>query len=337
MRIRALVIRILQQFYRDKRTVAMMILAPIFILTMVHLVFNSDSYEPEIGLINAPSKLEEALPDNATSIYKTEAAAQKDLAAGKIDGYLQVGSTIHIMVEGSDPSISKSVVEKIRTAFPSTGAASPDIKVDALYGETDMSQFNSFGPILLGFFAFFFVFLVAGVSFLRERTSGTLERLLSSPVRRWEFVLSYVIGFGLFTMIQSAIIVFYAVYILGMMNEGSILLVLLTTLILSLTALTLGILLSTFAKNELQMIQFIPIIVVPQVFFSGLFPLETISRYISWISNITPLYYAGDALKDVMIRGKGLGSIAEPLIILICFSLLFIVINIAALKRYRKI
>ncbi|TRZ36636.1 ABC transporter permease [Niallia circulans] len=333
MRIRALVIRILQQVYRDKRTVAMMILAPIFILTMVHLVFNSDSYEPEIGLIDAPSKLQEALPDNATSIYKTEAAAKKDLAAGKIDGYLKVDSTIHIMVEGSDPSVSKAVVETLRTAFPSTDAA----KVDALYGETDMSQFDSFGPILLGFFAFFFVFLVAGVSFLRERTSGTLERLLSSPVRRWELVLSYVIGFGLFTMIQSAIIVFYAVYILGMMNEGSILLVLLTTLILSLTALTLGILLSTFAKNELQMIQFIPIIVVPQVFFSGLFPLETISRSISWISTITPLYYAGHALKDVMIRGKGLGNIAEPLLILLCFSLLFIFINIAALKRYRKI
>lgn len=336
MRIRALVIRILQQFYRDKRTVAMMIVAPIFILTMVHLVFNGDGYEPTIGLINPPSNIENAFTNDSTTLYKTEKSALTDLAAGKIDGYLLIDKDLSIMVEGSDPSISKSVLEAVQSALPA-GTDVPNMRIDTLYGEEEMSQFDSFGPILLGFFAFFFVFLVAGVSFLRERTSGTLERLFSSPIRRWELVLSYVIGFGLFTMLQSAIIVLFAVYILGMINEGSVFLVLLITLILSLTALTLGILLSTFAKNELQMIQFIPIIVVPQVFFSGLFPLETISRSISWISVVTPLYYAGNAMKDVMIRGKDLTEIGGPILVLLAFSTLFVLINIAALKRHRSI
>lgn len=104
---------------------------------------------------------------------------------------------------------------------------------------------------------------------MRERTTGTLERLLTSPLRRWEIVAGYIMGFGIFTMIQAAIIAWYAIYVLGMLMEGSFGFVLLITLLLSLTALTLGILLSSFANNELQMIQFIPLIVVPRSFSRG--------------------------------------------------------------------
>jgi ABC-2 type transport system permease protein len=96
-------------------------------------------------------------------------------------------------------------------------------------------------------------------------------------------------------------------------------------------------LLSAFAKNELQMMQFIPIVVVPQIFFSGLFNLDTISEWLSWIGPITPLYYAADALRDVMIRGYGFSDLLFNLGVLAGFSLLFITLNVAALKKYRKI
>ena len=82
----------------------------------------------------------------------------------------------------------------------------PELKIDYLHGSSDMGQFDYFGPVLVGFFVFFFVFLIAGVSFLRERTTGTLERLLARPLRKWEIVMGYVLGFGIFTMIQSTII-----------------------------------------------------------------------------------------------------------------------------------
>lgn len=340
MRINALVLRIMKQFYRDKRTLALMILAPILILTLVNLVFNGDDYETKIGLINVPEPISTAFEkeDLRTSIYKSEATAIASLKAGDIDAYFAVenGKT-KLMVEGSDPSISKATTAKIQGAMQSLSPNEAAIDVDALYGSIDMKQFDAFGPILLGFFAFFFVFLVAGVSFLRERTTGTLERLLSSPIRRWELVLSYIIGFGLFTMVQSGIIVLYSVYVLHMSNAGSILYVLLITLLLALVALTLGILLSSFANNELQMIQFIPIVVVPQVFFSGLFNLDTISSAISWISYLTPLYYAADALREVMIRGNGFMEIVGYLVILLGYSIVLMIINIFALKKYRSI
>jgi len=122
-------------------------------------------------------------------------------------------------------------------------------------------------------------------------------------------------------MIQASIIAAYAIYVLGMLMEGAFGYVLLITLLLSLTALTLGILLSAFANNELQMIQFIPIAVVPQIFFSGLFNLDTISDWLSWIGPFTPLYYAADALRDVMVRGYGWDEIQIDLLALAGFSI----------------
>lgn len=122
-----------------------------------------------------------------------------------------------------------------------------------------------------------------------------------------------------------------------MMMEGSFLYGILIILALSFTALTLGILISSFANNELQMIQFIPLIVVPQVFFSGLFNLETISNWLSWIGPMTPLYYAAGALRDVMVRGYGFAEIYPEILILVGFSSLFMILNIIALRKYRKI
>ncbi len=85
------------------------------------------------------------------------------------------------------------------------------------------------------------------------------------------------------------------------------------------------------------MIQFIPLVVIPQIFFSGLFNLETISDWLSWIGVVTPLYYAANALRDVMVRGQGLDMIYGDLLILTGFSLLFITLNILALRKYRKV
>ncbi|PLR79031.1 ABC transporter permease [Bacillus sp. V3-13] len=341
MRIGALVLRILRQFLRDKRTMALMILAPILILSMLHLVFNGDDYTPKIGLVGFPGQVinQLDLEDAKISEYESAKLAKIDLSEQEIDAYLKLdGQTPSVVLEGSDPSVNGAVMKWMQKALkPLQPDRAPEPEVDYYHGSSEMGQFDYFGPVLLGFFAFFFVFLIAGVSFLRERTTGTLERLLSSPLRRWEIVIGYVLGFGIFTMLQAGIIAWYAIYVLNMMMEGSFFYVLLITLILSLSALTLGILLSAFANNELQMIQFIPIVVVPQIFFSGLFNLETVSDWLSWIGPFTPLYYAADALRDVMVRGYGLGEIYINLLVLAGFSTLFMFLNIITLKRYRKI
>ena len=342
MRIIALTKRILRQIVRDKRTMGLLIVAPIFVLTMLHFVFGNEEYTPKIGFVAIPAVIVQQMDvdDANVTTYADEKTAKEDLASQTIDGYLVFkNNKSTVVLEGSDPSVSGTTMKWLQQAMP-TGQSNgneKELTIEYFHGSSDMGMFDYFGPVLVGFFVFFFVFLIAGVSFLRERTTGTLERLLASPLRRWEIVIGYVLGFGLFTMIQSTIIVAYAIYVLGMVMEGVFGYVLLITLLLALTALTLGILLSSFANNELQMMQFIPIIVIPQVFFSGLFNLETISEWLGWIGYITPLYYAAEALRNVMVRGYGWEAIYLDLAFLVGFSLLFMSINIVALRKYRKI
>jgi ABC-2 type transport system permease protein len=342
MRIAAIIVRILRQFKRDKRTLGLLVFAPILVLTMMNLVFNGNPYVPKVGLVNVPEPVQNQLNLEAATIveFKDTNLAKQGLEQKEIDTYIVFeGQTPAIVLEGSDPTVNGAVMKWIQSAFkPLQQQTAPmELNIDFVHGAMDMGQFDYFGPVLLGFFIFFFVFLIGGVSFLRERTTGTLERLLSSPLRRWEIVSGYVLGFGLFTILQAGIIVTYSIYVLDMLMEGSIGYVLLITLLLALCALTLGIFLSSFANNELQMMQFIPIVIIPQIFFSGLFNLDTISEWLNWVGPITPLYYGADALRDVMVRGYGWSEIWMDILVLTGFSLLFLVLNIFALKKYRKI
>ncbi|GEN83017.1 transport permease protein [Sporosarcina luteola] len=342
MRVMALVKRILRQLVRDKRTIGLLIFAPILVLTMLYFVFNGNDYIPKIGFVDVPEMITAQIDTDGAEVttFKSETEAMEKLNSQELDGYLKFeGNNPSIVLEGSDPSITGATMKWLQNALPKPPQAVelPELQIDYLHGSSDMGQFDYFGPVLLGFFVFFFVFLIAGVSFLRERTTGTLERLLASSLRKWEIIAGYVIGFGLFTMIQSTIITAYAIFVLDMVMEGAFIYVLLIILILALTALTLGILLSSFAHNELQMMQFIPIVVVPQVFFSGLFNLETVAEWLSWISYLTPLYYAAEALRDVMVRGAGWEAIYPNVLVLLAFCLLFIAINILVLRKYRKI
>ena len=184
---------------------------------------------------------------------------------------------------------------------------------------------------------FFFVFLISGIALLRERTSGTLERLLATPVKRSEIVMGYLVGYGLFAILQTFIIVFFSIYVLDLQILGSLLWVIMTNILIALTALSVGIFVSTFASSEFQMVQFIPLIVIPQVFFSGLIPLDTMADWVRDLAYIFPLSYAGNALTNIMIKGQGWENIWPDLAVLVLFIALFTILNIIGLKRYRKV
>lgn len=338
MRVLAIMKRILLQLRHDKRTMALMIVAPIFIMTLMALIFNGNDYHPKIGIVNAPIQFVNKLEDQDARVIRfTENNAKAAIEQGEIDAMINFESGIpHIQLEGSDANKNKAVLMLFqKTTQSMSNSVEPEITY--LYGYDDMKTFDNIGPVLIGFYIFFFVFLIAGVSFLSERTSGTLERLLATPLRRWELVLGYVLGFGAFTIIQSILIAWYSIRILDIMMVGSFALVLLITVLTAMVALTVGTFISAFANNELQMIQFIPVIIVPQVFFSGLFDLSTMEPWLQKIAPFMPLWYVADALKNVMIRGQGWESIALDVYVLIGLCLFFITANIMTLKKYRKI
>lgn len=338
MRVKALTIRILNQLRHDRRTLALMLIAPIFLLTLVYFILADTVPVVNVAVINAPAGFEDKLEEqNIKGLRYGENEARLALEQGEVIASIRIcDGKSYIEVDGSNPAKAKVALAALEQAKNSVMFSRPDLKseINYVYGQEDLPTFDNFGATLIGFIVFFFVFLVSGISFLQERTSGTLEKLLSTPIRRWELVVGYVLGFGLFTVLQSILVSWYCVYVLKVMMIGSFALILLITLLAAMIALTLGILVSTLANNEFQMIQFIPLIIVPQVFFSGLFDLPFGMEIVGFVM---PLYYIADALTKVMIRGGGFAAIAFDLGIMLACSVLFMTLNTLLLKKYRRI
>ncbi|WP_174614895.1 ABC transporter permease [Virgibacillus ihumii] len=336
MRILAIVKRIIQQFLRDKRSIALMMVAPLLVMTLLWLVLDMEQYEPTIAVSGVPSQMQTIMEDEDTTITAmSESEATDALENQEIDAFLNF-SEQKLIMEGSQPSATSAVNRVISQAAKQLNPKAPDFDVEFMHGSADLNLFDNTGSVLIGFFVFFFVFIIGGVSFLRERTQGTLERLLATPLKRWEIVVGYLIGFGIFIIIQSAIVAAYSIYVLGIYMAGSFAAVLAITLLLAITALSLATLLSAYAKNEFQMIQFIPVVIVPQVFFCGVFPIESV-EWIDAIGKIMPLTYGADALEAIMIRGQELSAVLPEIGVLAGFSIIFILLNITALKQHRTL
>ena len=135
-------------------------------------------------------------------------------------------------------------------------------------------------PGLIGAFVLFFVFILTGVSFLRERSQGTLERLLTTPVGRADILAGYLLGFLPFAGIQSLVILLYTIFALRIDYEGYLWQIFVLLVVVTIMAVNLGIFISTFARNEFQVVQFIPVILLPQIFLSGaVLPFEQLPGY----------------------------------------------------------
>lgn len=352
MRVKALIKRIFIEIFRDKRTLAMLFVAPLLILSLMYLLFNSNTVNPKLGVVGIDGNIMKVLKkdDFDTVSYKSIKDGKETIKKDHLNALLiHQDNQWKLTLENSDPTTGKQIQAKINQIMISQVQMSVanskfginmlknNLEVNYVYGNVDTKFFDVLSPILIGFFVFFFVFLISGIGLLKERTTGTLERILSTPIRRWQIVTAYLIGFGIFAVIQTTIVVFYAIQVLNMVLVGSIWNVILINLLLALVALSLGILLSSFASSEFQMVQFIPIVVVPQIFFSGLIPLDGMANWLQFIAKVMPLHYAATALKEVMYEGSTFHDIIGDVLALILFAALFIILNVFSLKKYRKL
>lgn len=338
MRIGALVLRIIQQMRRDKRTLALLFLAPLLVLSLMYFIFNSN--EPVVTLVvsHSPAELIEKLEAADYDVIEKNDFTITKLKEQQYDGWLALhNNQVKLTLLNDDPTTARAVMMKLSQVLQPEQVSNMAIMTDYVYGDKDTAIFDIFSPMLIGFFVFFFVFLITGIALLKERMSGTLERLLATPIKRAEIVAGYLIGYGFFALIQTIIIVLFGIYVLDIVHIGSIWLVFLINILIALVSLSLGALLSSFAASEFQMMQFIPIVIVPQVFFSGIFPLDHMADWLQYIGRIMPLYYAADALNGVMYKGFSFNEILVNLVILACFAIVFIMLNIISLKKYRSL
>ena len=206
-----------------------------------------------------------------------------------------------------------------------------------IYGDKNTIFFTKMTPILMGFFVFFFVFLISGMALLKERTSGTLDRLLATPVKRSDIVFGYMLAYSLVAALQTFVIVLSTIWLLDLEVLGNIGDVIIVNIIFALVALSFGLLLSTLAKSEFQMMQFIPLVITPQIFFSGIIPLDAMADWVQSLGKLFPLYYAGHALSKIILNGTSLLKLGFDISILLIFLLVLTILNIVGLKRYRKV
>src|SRR6266568_1218494 len=327
-RIMALASRIIRQVLRDRRTLALIFVVPVLIMTLLYLVLTSTSSIHTLALVRPTGSgsdrvntlIDKLLPaqDKLKTININADQVDTTLKNGDADAAiifppdfaLQVftgqNPTVQIKLEGSDPNVASAMSDLTNGLARQLGIALAALKAQQaqggqggqgsptlptlnssipftvsgpqyLHGGPEYTFNDSIAPVFIGIFSFFFVFLLTSVAFLRERSQGTIERVMASPLTRAELVIGYVCGFTIFALIQSLVI---------------------------------------------------------QVFLSGIFwPIAQLPALLQPISYVLPLTYANDALRGVMLKGDGFSEISGQLIALVVFALLMVLLSSLTVRR----
>lgn len=193
--------------------------------------------------------------------------------------------------------------------------------------------FDHIGPILLAVFPFTVMFIVTSIATLRERTSGTLERLLTTPLRKAELLFGYELAFGLVAVIQAVLVVAFSVYVCGLDIVGSLGEIGVIAILNALMGTALGLLASAFARTEFQAVQFMPVIVFPQMALGGVFmPRDQMPGILSAVSDWLPLSYSIEGVQNVT-AGVGGWDVARPMLILVGVTILALLLGALTLSR----
>ncbi|MGA4801748.1 ABC transporter permease [Streptomyces lavendulocolor] len=194
--------------------------------------------------------------------------------------------------------------------------------------------FDSVGASLLGIFPLITMFLVTSIATLRERTSGTLERLLAMPLGKADLIAGYALAFGLLAVVQSALATATALWLLDLTVTGSPWLLLLVALLDALLGTALGLFVSAFAASEFQAVQFMPAVIFPQLLLCGLFtPRDTMQPALEALSDALPMSYAVDGMNQVLRHTDMTADFVRDALVVAGCALLVLVLGAATLRR----
>jgi ABC-2 type transport system permease protein len=194
--------------------------------------------------------------------------------------------------------------------------------------------FSRAAPALLCVFPFAIMFIVTSITTLRERTTATLERLMTMPIAKLDLLFGYGIAFGLIAVVQVAVAAGLSLTWLGLDIDGSVWLLAVIAVLDALLGTALGLFSSAFARTEFQAVQFMPAIVMPQVLLCGLFaPRDEMAPVLEWLSNLMPLSYAVDALTQVTNSSEITVTLVRNVLIVAGCAVLALVLGAATLPR----
>lgn len=200
--------------------------------------------------------------------------------------------------------------------------------------EQQPQTFNHIAPILLGIFPLVIMFLVTSIATLRERTSGTLDRLMTQPITKLDFVSGYARAFSAVGLIQASLVSLVTLGVLGVTVQGGTIPVLITAIAAAFLGTSLGLFVSAFARNEFQAVQLVMPIIMPQILLCGLFvPRQDMATWLQKISDILPLTYSVDAMQQVAMNPTWTSQLTKDLVIVVCFGIVALLLGAITIKR----
>jgi len=364
----------LRSLKNDRRTVGFLVLMPLLMITIFGYTFGGEVKDVKVYVVDldrAPADQSisaaitadlqtrdtlrvlaiyhdpDAVPTVAGEIREARAWAaivfnetfSEDVVAAAGSGG-NSSALVRLIVDGTNPNIVQAISADILTAVRSVlgdkaFAVPIAVQPELVYGE-HARFIDFFAPGVMGLAAMMVTFMLSIISFVHERSTATLDRLLSTPATEGDIVAGYALAFGFVGLVQSCVIIVAALLLFDVMIVGNVLLALLVIFILGVGNQGLGFMLSSFAKNEFQAIQFLPLILFPSLLLSGVFwPLEAVPALLRPVSSFVPLTYAVEGLRCVMIRGWSVDGIWFELSVLVAFAAAMLLLSVYGLKRRR--
>lgn len=198
----------------------------------------------------------------------------------------------------------------------------------------EQQLFDSIAPVILGIFPLIMMFIITSIATLRERTIGTLDRLMTYPISKLDFIFGYAIAFALLALLQAIIASTVVLGLLGVTVLGGTLPVIICAVVAALLGTSLGLFMSAFATSEFQAVQFMPAFVFPQLLTCGLFlARDQMATGLQWFANAMPLTYSVDAMKQVAMHARWTGELTKDLLIVIAYGATVLILTSLTIRR----
>ena len=349
--------KVLRSLKHDKRSIALMLVAPILAMSIFGYAFGSEIRDVPVALVDEDAgplagRVVDAIGRDAIDLraYASLEEAERALHETDVRAVLHFPSNfsanvqrraaeVDLRLDGSNSQIAVHVQRHLQQAMASAleSGGGPPMRVSTSYAYAEGAEYvDFFVPGIMAFAALMFTTLLTLLAFVGERTSGTLSRLLVTPVRGSEIVGGYALAFGLVATVQGTILLAVALWLFDAMLVGSLFLAFLVVALVSIDAMSLGILLSAAARRESQAVQMLPLVIFPTFLLSGIFvPVEALPSWLSPFAWAIFPTYAVEALRDVMLRGFGLAEVWPLLAGLVAFGAVFLGLASWGIDRQR--
>lgn len=201
----------------------------------------------------------------------------------------------------------------------------------------DSRQFDQLAPLLLGIFPMVIMFLITSIATLRERTSGTLDRLMTMPIAKTEFISGYALAFSLVALVQALITSGVMLGLLRVTVLGGTVPTVLGAIVAAFLGTSLGLFVSAFASSEFQAVQFMPAFIFPQLLTCGLFvPREQMARLLQWFADVMPLTYSVDAMKQVTSHAIWNTALTRDMAVVVGYAIVALILGSVTIRRQEK-